>query len=167
MITTDDLPSVGVSRMRAAGLITPAARTTIVQFGDVSFVVAVSHLHFPNGGSWSFFHCPCGRRCRTLRLLEGEIVCRGCCERRGIRPLACSLSRRRRAELQIPRLKAKLESPSLRLKPHLWGTMERRSRHEARLREAEFRVAQRGRRCKAEAIPDPCNEPDFQPPKRR
>lgn len=119
MITTDDLPSVGVSRMRAAGAVTPDARTTTIAFDDLSFNVAVSHLHFPNGGSWSFFVCPCGRRCRTLRLLGGEIVCPACCARRGIRPLASSLSRRRRAELQILRLKAKLESKSLRLKPHL------------------------------------------------
>jgi hypothetical protein len=46
---------------------------------------------------------------------------------------------RRRAEHRIPKLRAKLESAeSLRLKPHLWGTMERRSRLEAALRRAEL-----------------------------
>jgi hypothetical protein len=50
---------------------------------------------------------------------------------------------RQRAEHQIPRLRAKLESvESLRLKPHLWGKMERRSRLEAALARAEYIVAQ-------------------------
>jgi hypothetical protein len=36
--------------------------------------------------------------------------------------------------MRIPKLKAKLESEtSLRLKPVLWGTMERRKQHEAAL----------------------------------
>jgi hypothetical protein len=48
-----------------------------------------------------------------------------------------------RAEHRIPKLRAKLESAeSLRLKRHLWGTMERRSRFEAALARAEFVVAQ-------------------------
>ena len=40
---------------------------------------------------------------------------------------------------------------SLRLKPVLWGTMERRKRHEAALRRAEFIV---GRRWLSEAPGD-------------
>ena len=44
-------------------------------------------------------------------------------------------------ELRIPKLKAMLQSEqSLRLKPHLWGTMEKRVRHEAALRRAELLV---------------------------
>jgi hypothetical protein len=63
-----------------------------------------------------------------------------------------------------------LESPtSLRLKPStLWGKMERRSRMEAALRKAEFRVAQGGitrARAEAERVEDPCDEADFKPPR--
>jgi hypothetical protein len=48
-----------------------------------------------------------------------------------------------RAEHRIPKLRAKLESEvSLRLKPHLLGTMEKRKRLEAALRRCEFIVAQ-------------------------
>jgi hypothetical protein len=49
------------------------------------------------------------------------------------------MSVRQRAEHRIPKLRAKLESvESLRLKPHLWGKMERRSRLEAALWRAEY-----------------------------
>ena len=58
-----------------------------------------------------------------------------------MRPRADLMSIRQRAEHRIPKLRAKLESAeSLRLKPHLWGTMERRSRLEAALRRAELIV---------------------------
>jgi hypothetical protein len=50
---------------------------------------------------------------------------------------------RRRAEHRIPKLRAMLESEqSLRLKPVLWGTMERRKRFEAALARCEYIVAQ-------------------------
>jgi hypothetical protein len=52
------------------------------------------------------------------------------------------LGPRQRAELRIPKLKAKLESEtSLRAKPGLWGTMARRKRHEAALARCEHIVA--------------------------
>jgi hypothetical protein len=97
---------------------------------------------FSSGGSWSWFGCPtCGKWVRTLRLHLDDIVCPGCCKRRGIRPRGDTLSVRQRAEHRIPKLRAMLESEaSLRLKPHLWGQMERRSRHEAALRRCEFIV---------------------------
>jgi hypothetical protein len=48
-----------------------------------------------------------------------------------------------RAERRILKLRAMLESEtSLRLKPVLWGKMERRKRLEAALARAEFVVAQ-------------------------
>ena len=48
-----------------------------------------------------------------------------------------------RAEYRIPKLRAMLEIPvSLRLKPRLWGTMERRGRHEAALARCEFIVSE-------------------------
>ena len=106
-----------------------------------------------------------------LRLFDGALLCTRCCIRRGASPRIWSMSVKQRAERRIPRLRAMLESPtSLRLKPStLWGKMERRSRMEAALREAEFHVAQGGitrARAKAECVEDPCDEADFKPPRR-
>jgi hypothetical protein len=79
-----------------------------------------------------------------LRLLGGGVVCARCLTQRGVRCRSESMSPRQRAENRIPKLRAMLESKeSLRLKPVLWGTMERRKRHEAALRRAEFIVGQR------------------------
>jgi hypothetical protein len=167
MVYRDDLPTLSISRLRAAGVVTPETRTFLVQLGRIEQNVSVHLRRFPNGGSWSFFACPtCARWVRTLRLLGDEIVCRSCCERRGVRHrAAAALSRRQRAEHRIPKLKAMLESPvPLRLKPALlWSTMEKRLRHEATLRECEFRAA---RKAKVEAAPDPCDNPDFVVPRR-
>jgi hypothetical protein len=166
----DDLPSVSISRLRASGVTTAETTTFLVQLGGIEQTVGVKERRFPNGGGWSSFVAPCcGRQVRILRLLDGAMVCSCCCKRRGIRPRADPMSVRQRAEYRIPRLRALLESEtSLRLKPVLWGTMERRSRLEAALRECEFRVAQRGSpRRKVEAIPDLCDESDFVGPKPR
>jgi hypothetical protein len=104
----------------------------------------------------------------TLRLHLDDIVCPGCCKRRGIRRRADPMSVRLRAELRIPKLRAMLESKeSLRLKPStLSGKMERRKRLEARLREAEFRAAQVRSPPKTKAFVDPCDEADFKRPRR-
>ena len=136
----DDLPSVGVSRLRASGAITSEMTRTTIGLADVEVEVGLSLQKFPNGGSWTLFRCPsCGRKARTLRLLEGCVVCWRCCVSRGVRYRCEPMSVRRRAELRIPKLRAKLDSAeSLRLKPHLWGKMERRSRLEAALRRAEY-----------------------------
>jgi hypothetical protein len=78
------------------------------------------------------------------------------------------MSVRQRAEHRIPKLRAMLESKqSLRLKPVLRGTMERRSRLEAALRRCEFIVARGGYPRKTKAVVDPCDEPDFKPPRSR
>src|SRR5271163_389854 len=84
----DDFPSLSVSRLRAAGHFRSNDATTTVAFPDsaTAFVVALSHIRFPNQGSWSFFRCPCGRRARTLRLFEGGLACHGCLKARGLRP---------------------------------------------------------------------------------
>jgi hypothetical protein len=116
-------------------------RTTI-GLADIEVEVDLSLQKFPNGGSWSLFRCPsCGRKVRTLRLLEECVVCWRCCVSRGVRYRSEPMGPRRRAEHRIPKLRAKLESAeSLRLKPHLWGKMERRSRLEAALQRAELIV---------------------------
>jgi hypothetical protein len=140
----DDLPAVSISRLRAMGVITAETTTFRVQLGCVEQIVRVHLRRFPNGGSWSLFGCPtCGKRARTLRLHLDDIVCPGCCRRRGVRCRCETMSVKQRAEHRIPKLRAMLESKeSLRLKPHLWGTMEHRSRLKAALARAEYIVAQ-------------------------
>jgi hypothetical protein len=164
-----DLPSIVISRLRAIGVITAETTEFVVKLGGVEQTVGVKARRFPNSGGWSSFLAPCcGKQVRILRLLDGALVCSGCCKRRGIHPRAETLSVRQRAEHRIPKLKAVLERDKpLRLKPStLWGTMERRKRYEAALREAEFRVARAGSPRKTKAIIDPCEEPDFKPPRR-
>jgi hypothetical protein len=141
---TDDLPTVRLPRLRASGVITPETTEFVVRLGDVEQTVGVTLQRFANQGSWSLFIAPCcGRKARALRLLCGQVLCTRCCGDRGVRRRADPMSVRQRAEHRIPKLRAKLESAeSLRLKPHLWGKMERHSRYEAALARAEFVVAQ-------------------------
>jgi hypothetical protein len=131
----DDLPAVHISRLRALGVVTADMQQFTVALGDVTAVVGVSLLQFPNGGSWSFFVCPtCGKSVRTLRSLNGVIVCKRCCVARGVRYRCEPTGARQRAAMRAPKLFERLNSEaSLRLKPHLWGTMERRSRYEETL----------------------------------
>jgi hypothetical protein len=42
---------------------------------SVEFVVGIVQRRFPNGGAWSKFVCPCGRRAQKLRLFEGRPAC--------------------------------------------------------------------------------------------
>ena len=165
----DDLPVVSAARLRSLDLIGVETTEFVVHVGNVEQLVEVKLRKFPNGGSWSLFVCPtCGLSAKVLRALNGGLVCWRCCFRCGVRYRSEPAGRLARAERRISKLRAGLESTeSLRLKPHLWGTMERRSRLEAALRKAEFIVAQRGApRKKVEAIIDPCDEPDFVAPKR-
>jgi hypothetical protein len=149
----DDLPSISVSRLRASGAITAGMTRARIGIAGVEVEVGLDLVKFANSGSWSFFLCPqCGSRARTLKLLEGCVLCWGCCHRRGARYRVHRSGLRGRAEHRIPKLRAMLESAeSLRLKPHLWGKMERRKRHEAALARAEFIV---GRRWLSEAPGD-------------
>ena len=142
----DDLPTVHISRLRASGVITLETTEFVVRLGDVEQTVGVMLQRFRSGGSWSYFICPCcGQRARTLKLFGGQLLRSRCCRAGGLLYKTDPMSIRQRAERRIPQLRAMLESKTpLRLKPStLWGTMERRKRLEAALREAEFRVAQR------------------------
>jgi hypothetical protein len=116
--------------------------SVLVEVGGGLVEVSLYLQKFANGGSWSLFYCPsCGLKARVLRLLEGSVVCRRCCVRRGVRYRCEPTSVKRRAEMRIPQLKARLESEvSLRLKPHLWGRLERRKRLEAALARCEYIV---------------------------
>jgi hypothetical protein len=135
----DDFPSLSVSRLRAAGVIRPGDRTAVVAFPcGLSFVVALQHIHFPNGGGWSFAVCSCGRRCRTLRLYENRLACRGCLVARGVRSRAAGLSETARARHRVLALKARLEGGPARLKPRPGRTVDRRARLEAALARAEY-----------------------------
>jgi hypothetical protein len=132
----DDLPSIGVSRLRAAGDIGPDTRTTTIRFpvGD-TFNVGLFHLQFPNGGGWSFFLCACGRRCRTLRLYEGFLACHRCLAARGLRNRVELIPTERRAAYHAPRLLARLTSASpARLNPRPGRMLDRRPRLERALR---------------------------------
>jgi hypothetical protein len=136
----DDLPYVSASRLRAAGLIRPDDTTAAVAFPDGEFTVGLQHVRFANGGSWSFFICGCGRRCRTLRLYNNALACKHCLEARGLRYRVGWLSKPERAAHVASRLKPRLASPAhARLKPHLrYSKLERRSRLEMALRRCEF-----------------------------
>jgi len=153
----DDLPRISISRFRAAGVITAETTECVLRLGDFEQTVGVKARKFPSGGGWSSFVCPsCSVQVRVLRLFNGGVLCARCLIRRGVR-FRCDIgmSPRRRAEMRIPKLKAMLESErSLRLKPVLWGTMERRKRHEAALARAEFIVAKAKfkRRVKDDAV---------------
>ena len=60
----DELISGGVSRLKATGAIRLEDRQGIIAFGDKQKLVGVAHTTFPNGGSWSYFVCHCGRRAK-------------------------------------------------------------------------------------------------------
>jgi hypothetical protein len=157
--------TVSVSRLRALGLITPEMAEFVVRFGDVTQSVVVKSLDFPNGGGWSLFIAPCcGRPARVLKLLDGRVLCWRCCYRRGAPPRVWSMSRKQRAEHRAPKLRAMLESKqSLRLKPVLRGTMERRKRHEAALARCEFIISRKSRRFRDVQIPEIEPEPIRKP----
>jgi hypothetical protein len=153
----DDLPSISISRFRATGVVTPETTEVVVKFGAVEQTVGVKARKFPNGGGWSSFVCPrCGVQVRVLRLLNGGVLCTRCLTRRGVRFRSeLGMSVTQRAEHRIPKLKAMLLSEtSLRLKPVLWGKMERRKRHEAALARCEYIVAKARfkRRVKDDAV---------------
>ena len=143
----DDLPSVSVSRLRASGVVTAEMRRATIGIADVEVEVGLQLVQFRNGNSRSLFRCPsCDRGARTLKLFEGSVLCWRCCHRRGARYRCRRVGLRGRAELRIPRLRAMLETPvSLRLKPHLWGKLERRGRLEAALARCEY-IVSKGRR---------------------
>jgi hypothetical protein len=134
--TIDDLPAVGVSRLRALGAIRSKDRTATLTFPDGhSFVVALSHFRWPNGGSWSFFVCPCGRRARTLRLLDGDLCCRKCCNAAGLRYRVELIATHERAAYVAPKLLARLsrDTPA-RLHPRPGRKLDKRANFEFALR---------------------------------
>jgi hypothetical protein len=125
--------------MRAAGEIRPEDKAAVVWFGDLAFTVSLSLVRFRNQGSWSFFICKCGRRCRTLRLYEGKTACKGCLEASGLRYRVEDLTKPERAAHVASRLKARLAGAApARLHPRPGRKLDRRGRLAAALWRAEY-----------------------------
>jgi hypothetical protein len=131
------LPAIGISRLRATGVVTPTMSAIAINMGDgLERKVKLAHNRFPNGGGWSHFICPqCGRRTRTLRLTEdGRLVCRRCdgllyrCQRHD-------------KETRIAHLRALLYGAPARHKPRT-VPIDRRQRLEAALRRLLIRQRQ-------------------------
>ena len=137
-LNKEDLPAVSVSRLRALDVIRPDMTSVAVKVADLERTVGLQHIHFPNGGGWSFFVCPqCGHRARTLRLTgDGRLACRRC---DGLR-YRCERIDRGDRSVTIAKLKALLYGPRQRIKPHFNLTVDRRRRLEASLRRALIRV---------------------------
>ena len=136
ILTQDDCPSISVSRMRALGEVTEEMARVRVTVAGVSREVRLWHLHFPNGGGWSFFLCPvCGRRARVLKLNE-RIACWRC-TRSGDpeRRLVYRVEQGDRAQ-RIERLRQRLCGAPARVKPRQGRTIDRRWRTEQALRRA-------------------------------
>jgi hypothetical protein len=133
----DELVSLGVSRLRAMGVIRLEDRHAVIPFGGRMKLVSVAHTVFKNGGSWSYFRCPkCGGRAKKLWLVNEAPRCRICLEKLGVRyrsAYAFGQSERLRArDRRVDRLQAMLEGGPLRLKPvpANWGNrrLDRRIR---------------------------------------
>src|SRR5664279_3811620 len=76
----DELPSIGVSRLRASGVIKLEDRQVVIPFGGSNKLIGVAHTVFKNGGSWSYFRCPkCGGRHKKLWLINDAPRCQKCC----------------------------------------------------------------------------------------
>jgi hypothetical protein len=82
----DQLVSVGVSRLKATGLIRLEDQWAHIPFGEQTKLIGVSHTQFPSGGSWAYFRCPkCGARSKKLWLVDDAPHCRLCLEKLGVR----------------------------------------------------------------------------------
>jgi hypothetical protein len=149
----DELPSLGVSRLRASGAIKLEDRQTIVPFGGKQKLLSLAHTTFKNGGSWSYFRCPkCGQRAKKLWLVDDAPRCKNCCWSLGVRYRSAYAfgrsDRLRERDLRVDRLQAMLDGGPLRLKPPPpnWGArrLDRRYRLTWALRRARIvaRLAQ-------------------------
>jgi hypothetical protein len=82
----DQLVSVGVSRLKATGLIRLEDQWAHIPFGEQTKLIGISHTKFPSGGSWAYFRCPkCGARSKKLWLVDDAPHCRLCLEKLGVR----------------------------------------------------------------------------------
>jgi hypothetical protein len=166
-LAREDLPAARSPPLRAKQIINPSMSSAIVDFVDVSGVVVAAvelqlhHRTFPNGGGWTQFisQC-CGRRARVLRLHNNVATCCGCLTAQRIWPRSWPQTPYQRALCSVARLTKMLNEPQTFRKP-IWGTMEKRSRRETELVEAQLRVAmyQRRWRKKLATVLEPPPEP--------
>jgi hypothetical protein len=149
----DQLVNLAASRLRATGAIRLEDRHGVIAFGGKQKLVGVAHTKFPNGGSWSYFVCPkCGRRAKTLWLVDDAPRCLSCCWSLGVRyRSAYGFGRRERMrerDRRVDKLQAMLEGGPMRFKPvpPNWGNrrLDRRNRLTAALQRARIatRLAQ-------------------------
>jgi hypothetical protein len=131
----DELPGVSLSRLRALGDITEAMNIATVKLGEYEFTVGLSLFCWPNGGSWSFFVCPCGRRARIIRLFEGGLACCRCLKARGLHARVELVRTDRRAALLTPKRLERLNSDApARLNPRPGRMLDRRTNIELALK---------------------------------
>jgi len=161
----DELPSFGVSRLRATGAIRLEDRQVIIPFGGRIKLIGVAHTVFKNGGSWSYFRCPkCGGRAKKLWIVNDAPRCRTCLEKLGVRYRSAyafgQTERLRERDRRVDRLQAMLEGGPLRLKPvpANWGNrrIDRRIRLTWALQRARLvtRLAQIAYRHEQSSKPD-------------
>jgi hypothetical protein len=165
----DELVSVGVSRLKAMGLIRLEDQWAHIPFGEQTKLIGVSHTKFPNGGSWSYFRCPkCGARSRKLWLVEDAPHCKLCLEKLGVRYRATygfgRTERLRARDRRVDRLQAMLEGGPIRFKPvpPNWGN--RRLDRLNRLRWALQRARIATRLVQIAYQDQPSSEPDGSSP---
>ena len=163
----EDLLSVSVSRLRAEGFIHAGDARASIRFVDPDtpsargpeFSIALSLRRFRNGGNWSFFCCPrCGRRARTLWLLEGRPACYWCCEARGIRGRAATLSQSQRSVHRQQRVLALFDGPPARLHPRPGRKMDRHEQLDRSLRRSQMIERLRRMRGVEKVIAASCRE---------
>jgi hypothetical protein len=159
----DELPSLGVSRLRASGAIKLEDRHAVIPFGGKRRLIGLAHTTFKNGGSWSYFRCPkCGGRSKKLWLVHDAPRCLNCCWSLGVRYRSAyafgRTGRLRERDHRVDRLAAMLEGGPLRLKPPPpnWGNRRldrrkhltlalRRARVVARLAQLAYQQQQSGK----------------------
>jgi hypothetical protein len=126
----DEFQHVRVSRFRATGVIDPAKNYALIPFPNgQTKLIGTQHIHFPNGGGWSFFVCPkCDKRAAQLWLVEDAPRCWRCCEAMNIRRVSQygfgRAARRANQDKRLDELIAKLETKTpLKFKPAhpSWG----------------------------------------------
>jgi len=161
----DELPSLGVSRLRATGAIRLEDRQVLIPLGGLIKLISVAHTVFKNGGSWSYFRCPkCGGRKKKLWLVDDAPRCRICLEKLGVRYRSAyafgQSERLRERDRRVDRLQAMLEGGPLRLKPvpANWGNrrIDRRIRLTWALQRARLvtRLAQIAHQHEQSSKPD-------------
>ena len=141
----DELPGVSVSRLRALGDITEEMKVATVKLGEYEFTVGLSLFRWPNGGSWSFFMCPCGRRARIIRLFEGGLACCRCLKARGLHARVELVRTERRAAWLTPKRLERLKSDApARLHPRPGRMLDRRANIEFALRRSRIVARKHG-----------------------